>query len=324
VQRIASLPGVETAAVLAAGPPLERGGNNGVKIAGAKESEWLNVDYREITQGYFQVLGIPLKQGRAFSDADSETTKRVVIVNEAFARRYLPGGQVLGQNLYVGEVWCEVIGIVADVKSYLDQPAEPTTFIPASQAGYDTSKLFEGWFPRNIVVRTKGDPLNLSNEVRQAVASVDPLVPTGKMRSIEQLLAHSLALRSFMMLLLSIFGGLALVLASVGIYGVISYAVAQRTTEIGVRMALGASSAEVLRMVLAEGLKLVLIGLGIGVGSAIMLTRFLEEMLYGIGTKDPLVFTAVSLLLTTVALAACYIPARRATRVDPIIALRYE
>jgi len=164
----------------------------------------------------------------------------------------------------------------------------------------------------------------LNQALREALAAADPLVPTGAVRSMDQVLAGSLALRSFMMLLLSIFGGLALVLASVGIYGVISYAVSQRTREIGVRMALGARPADVLRMILTEGLKLVAVGVALGIAAALLLTRLLEGMIYGVSMRDPLIFVVVNLLLVTVSLSACYVPARRAMRVDPLIALRYE
>src|SRR5467141_3145444 len=323
-QRIEALPGVSAAGIVAAGLPLEGGGNNGVRIAGPKQAEWQNADDREITPGYFDALGISLKQGRLFTEADSEASSRVVIINEAFARRFLQSVGSLGQHLYVSGELCEVVGVVGDVKSYVDQPAEPTTFIPAAQAKLGTSSLFEGWFPRSIVVRTTGNPLILNQALREALAAADPLVPTGTVRSMDQVLAHSLALRSFMMLLLSIFGGLALVLATVGIYGVISYAVSQRTREIGVRMALGARPADVLRMILTEGLKLVAVGVVLGLVAALMLTRLLEGMVYGVRVRDPLIFVLVNLLMVAVSLAACYIPARRATRVAPLVALRYE
>jgi putative ABC transport system permease protein len=323
-QRIEALPGVTAAGVVAAGLPLERGGNNGVRIAGPKESEWISMDYREITPDYFQTIATPLKQGRGFTEADSETSNSVVVINEAAARKYFPDQSSLGKFLYVSGVLCEVVGVVGDVKSHLDQPAEPTTFVPAAQAKLGTSKLFEGWFPRSIVVRTTGDPLLLSQALRETLAETDPLVPTGAVRSMDQVLSHSLALRSFMMMLLSIFGGLALVLASVGIYGVISFAVSQRTREIGVRMALGARPADVLRMVLKEGLRLVAVGVVLGVAASLMLTRLLEGMVYGVRVRDPLIFAMVNLLMVAVALAACYVPARRATRVDPLEALRYE
>ena len=323
-QRIEALPGVTAAGVVAAGLPLERGGNNGVRIAGPKESEWISMDYREITPGYFRAIGTTLQQGREFREGDSDISHPVVIVNEAVARKYFHGQSSLGKHLYVSGVLSEVVGVVGDVKSYLDQPAEPATFIPAAQAKWGTSQLFEGWFPRSIVVRTTGNPLILNQALREALAAADPLVPTGAVRSMDQVLAHSLALRSFMMLLLSIFGGLALVLASVGIYGVISFAVSQRTREIGVRMALGARPREVLRMILTEGLKLVAIGVLLGTTAAMMLTKLLEGMVYGVSMRDPLIFVLVNLLMVAVSLAACYLPARRAMRVDPIIALRYE
>jgi putative ABC transport system permease protein len=323
-QRIEALPGVTAAGVVAAGLPLERGGNNGVRIPGAKESEWINMDYREVTPGYFQTIGTPLKQGRGITEADSEASNSVVVINEAAARKYFPNRSPLGEHLYVGGVLCEVVGVVGDVKSHIDQPAEPTTFVPAAQAKLETSNLFEGWFPRSIVVRTTGNPLLLNQALREAVASTDSLVPTGAIRSMDQVLSHSLGLRNFMMMLLSMFGGLALVLASVGIYGVIAFAVSHRTREIGVRMALGAKPADVLRMVLREGLKLVAVGAVIGVAAALMLTRLLEGMVYGVRVRDPLIFALVNLLMVAVSLAACYVPARRATRVDPLVALRYE
>jgi putative ABC transport system permease protein len=323
-QRIEGLPGVTAGGVVAAGLPLERGGNNGVRIAGAKESEWINMDYREITPGYFQSIGTPLKQGRGITEADSEVSNPVVVINEAAARKYFPDRSSLGEHLYISGVLCEVVGVVGDVKSHLDQPAEPTTFVPAAQAKLGTSNLFEGWFPRSIVVRTTGDPLLLSQALREAVAATDPLVPTGAIRSMDQVLSRSLALRSFMMLLLGFFGGLALLLASVGIYGVIAFAVSQRTREIGVRMALGARPADVLRMVLREGMTLVGAGVVLGVAASLMLTRLLEGMVYGVRVRDPLIFAAVDLLLVAVSLVACYVPARRATRVDPLVALRYE
>jgi putative ABC transport system permease protein len=323
-QRTEILPGVEATGIVAAGLPLERGGNNGVRIAGPNESEWISMDYREITPEYFHAIGMPLKQGRFFTDADSPDSNPVVIINEVVARKYFLNESPIGKRLYLGETPAEIVGIVGDVKSFLDQPAEPATFIPAAQAVYGTSKLFEGWFPRSIIVRTSGNPLNLSQSVREAVAAVDSLVPTGQIRSMDQVLSRSLALRSFMMLLLSIFGALALVLASVGLYGVISFAVSQRTREIGVRMALGARPADVLHLILAEGLKLVLVGVALGISAALFLTKLLEGMIYGVSMRDPLIFLFVNVLLVGVSLAACYIPARRAMRVDPIVALRYE
>jgi len=322
VQRLEAIPGVDAAAVIAAGLPLERGGNNGVRLPNS--SDWYSVDYREITPGFFNAMGIPLRQGRTFSEADSETADKVVIVNQAFVRRHFPTRNPIGERIFLGKTSCEIVGVVGDVKSYLDQPAPPATFVPAAQASYGTSALFEGWFPRIVLVRSNVDPLSLSRSVRDAIAAVDPTVPTGSTRSMEQVLSHSLALRSFMMFLLGLFAALALVLASVGIYGVISFAVSQRTREIGVRMALGAHPRDVLRLILGEGLKLVLAGVVLGIIAALAMTRLLSTLIYGVSATDPLIFLSVVTLLVAVALAACFIPARRAMRVDPIVALRYE
>jgi putative ABC transport system permease protein len=322
VQRLEALPGVDSAAIIAAGLPLERGGNNGVHMPNS--ADWYSVDYREITPGFFRAMGIPLRQGRVFSEADSETANKVVIVNQAFVREHFPSRSPIGEHIFLGKTSCEIVGVVGDVKSYLDQPPPPTTFIPSAQASYETSALFEGWFPRSIILRANVDPLSLSRAVRDAVAAVDPIVPTGSIRSMDQVLSHSLALRNFMMFLLSLFAALALTLATVGIYGVISYAVSQRTREIGVRMALGANPGDVLRLILGEGLKLVLAGAALGTVFALFATRFISTMIYKVSATDPLIFVSVITLLAVVSLAACYVPARRAMRVDPNIALRYE
>jgi len=322
VQRLEAIPGVGSAAIVAAGLPLERGGNNGVRLPNSTEG--YNVDYREISPGFFRAMGIPLLKGRAFSEADSETASKVVIVNQAFVRELFAGRNPLGEHIFISREPFEIVGVVGDVKSFLDQPVRRTTFIPAAQASYDTSRVFEGWFPRSLVLRTSVDPLSISRTVRDAVAAVDPVVPTGSIRTMDQVLSHSLALRNFMMFLLSLFAALALTLATVGIYGVISYAVSQRTREIGVRMALGAHPRDVLRLILGEGLKLVFAGAALGVVFALLATRFISTMIYGVSATDPLIFLSVVTLLVVVSLAACYVPARRAMRVDPIVALRYE
>jgi predicted permease len=323
-QRLSTLPGVQAAGIVAAGLPLERGGNFAVRIAGPNESEPLPCKYREASPNYFRAMGIILRQGREILETDTESSNRVVVIDETFAQKYFPGRSPLGEHVYANGALREVVGVVADVRSSLDKPAEPTAFIPSAQVSYEGSKLWEGWFPRNIVVRASGDPLALSRAVRETVASIDPLVPTGMILTMDQMMSRSQALRRFMMLLLSIFGVLALVLATVGLYGVISFAVSQRTREIGVRMALGARPGDVLRLILTEGLKLVLAGVVLGVAAALALTKLLQGMVYGVSMRDPLIFILVNLLLGIVSLAACYIPARRAMRVDPLNALRHE
>jgi putative ABC transport system permease protein len=323
VRRLEAIPGVDAAAVISAGLPLERGGRRSGRFAADAEKQYF-ADYREITPGFFAAMGVPLKQGRFFNDADAAASSKVVIVNEAFARKYFSGGSAIGQNIFTGDSPARVVGVVADVKSFLDQPAPPTTFIPAAQAVYSLSAFFESWFPRSVMVRSKVAPLSLSRAVREAMASVDPLVPAGAIRSMDQVLSRSLALQDFLMQLLSLFAGLALALASVGIYGVISYAVSQRTREIGVRMALGANPNGVLRLILGEGLKLVAVSAVLGVLAALAGSSLLANILYGVSPTDPVIFSAVVVTLMAVALAACYVPARRAMRVDPVVALRHE
>ncbi len=319
---------------MSAGLPLERGGNNDFKLIGSSDTDLHNADYREITPGYFRALGIALRDGRNFSDADSQATAPVTIVNEAFARQFFPQGSAVGQHIVLGgKIPTEIVGLVSDVKSYLDQPAPATMFIPAGQASPTMSQLFEGWFPRTVVVRVSTgsgangkaiDPLTLTRAVHDAFAEIDPLIPTGSTRSMEQVLSRSLALRNFMRMLLSAFAFLALLLAAIGIYGVISYAVSQRTREIGVRMALGATPTGMLGLILRESLQLIFLGVVIGIAAALGLTRLLSSMLYGITSTDSVIFLSVTVLLVSVALAACLIPARRAMRIDPIVALRHE
>jgi putative ABC transport system permease protein len=323
VKRIEAIPGVKGAAVVAAGLPLERGGNTnpGVRVEG--HLEFPSVDYREITPGYFRTLGVPLLAGRSFTPADSANSAKVAIINAAFARQYFHNHDPVGEHLVLDHAG-EIVGVTGDVRSNLNEPAPPTFFVPVAQASYDTDKLFQGWFPVSILVRTAVKPLALSRAVENAVRDADPGIPAGHVRSMEEVLSISLALERFLMTLMSVFAGLALVLAAVGIYGVLSYWVRQRTHEIGIRMALGAAARDVLKMVAKQGAILAAIGIVAGLGAAFGLTRLMSSLLYNVEPNDPLTFAAVSLMLAGVALLASYIPARRATKVDPIVALRYE
>jgi len=319
LRKIEAIPGVESAAVVAAGLPLERGGNSDIEVAGQKEG--FSADYREITPGYFRTLRISILQGRLFGAADSQTAHKVIIVNSAFAREHFHGRSPIGEHLKGGE---EIIGVVGDVKSYLNEPAPPTFFVPVAQAAYEADQLFQGWFPTSILVRTAQNPLSLSRAVEDALRHADPNLPIGQVRTMEEMLSLSIAFQRFLMILMTAFAGLALVLAAVGLYGVISYSVSQRRHEVGIRMALGATGRDILGAVLHDGLRLTLMGTAAGLAAALVLTQILSAMLFGVNPTDPLTFMAVSWLLISVATLASYIPARRATKVDPMVALRYE
>jgi putative ABC transport system permease protein len=324
LDQVRAIPGVEGAGVVAAGLPLTRGGNDGFHVAGANASEWYEADYREITPEYFRTMGIPLIQGRFFNEADSAEASKVAIVNQAFARWRFPGHNPIGEHLIQEKKPYEIVGVVGDVRSFLNEPAPPTFFVPVAQADYGTDQLFQGWFPTSIVVRTRENPLGLSRAVTDAIRSADPVLPVGRVQSMDQVLATSLSFQKFLMTLMSIFAGLALALAAVGIYGVMAYSVAQRVHEIGIRMALGARPRDILGMIVGQGMLLTLVGMAVGIVAAVELTRLLAGQLYGVKATDPLAFSVVVLVLAVIAFLACYFPARRAARVDPLVALRYE
>lgn len=324
VRRIEAIPGVQSAAVVGAGSPLETGGNDnpGVRIGG--HLEFPSVDYREVTPGYFRTMGVPMLAGRPFIEADSLSSAPVTIINAAFAQQYFHDQNPIGQHLMLGHTDAEVVGVAGDVRSSLNEPGPPTHFVPMAQMDFDSDQLFQGWFPTSILVRTTVNPLTLSHQVESALSDADPNIPIGHVRSMEQVLSLSLAFQRFLMTLMSLFAGLALILAAVGIYGVLSYWVRQRTNEIGIRMALGAAAHDVLRMIVKQGAILGAIGIAAGLAGAFGLTRLMASLLYGVRPTDPLTFVVVSLALAGVALLASYIPARRATKVDPMVALRYE
>jgi len=319
--RLEALPGVTGAAVVEAGLPLQQGGNATVTVSG--ENRW-SIDYRSITPGFFRTLGTPLIEGRDFTSADGTGAPPVVIVNESFARRVLSDPAPLGRTVSVEGQPRQVVGIVRDVRSFVGFPPPATVFIPSAQTPAALTRLFGSWFATHVVVRSSGDPAAVQASLARVIRETDAFVPVGRVRAMDEVLVGSLAFQRFIMALLSTFAGLAIVLASVGLYGVIAYLVAQRTHEIGVRMALGARSRDVLRMVLAHGLRLVAVGVVLGLAGALALTRFLAGQLYGVRPTDPLTFVAVTALLALVALAATWLPARRAARVNPMVALRAE
>jgi putative ABC transport system permease protein len=309
-------------------PPFSGlGSATGVHVLSQPERSLMDLPVaavRVVGPDYFSAMQIPLRSGRTFSNQELTEERHVVIINQAFAEQYLKGVNPLGQKaaIYMKSLEeskntpSEIIAVAGDVRQMgLDTPAEPTVYWPHPELVL--SEL-------TILVRTTNDPLSLLSAVRNELQQLDPAQPMAGVATMDELLSGSLSRSRFTMLVLAVFAALALILASVGIYGVIAYSVTQRTQEFGVRMALGASRRDVLRLVLRQGTRLTLLGIGLGIVAALIVTRLMATLLYGISATDPLTFTSVALLLALVALAACYIPAQRATRVDPIVALRYE
>jgi predicted permease len=322
MDRLAAQPGVRSATVVEAGLPLERGGNVNPQIEG--QAGRPSVDYRTVTPGFFQTLGVKLDQGRAIASTDAAGSEPVVNVNEAFVRRYLAGRDAVGSVLTLSGSPRRIVGVVGDVKSFIGNPAPAIIYLPSAQTPIGLTRAFGVWFPTHVIVRTAGDPATLQNSLVRTIRTVDPQVPIGRVRSMDDVLHASLQIQRFVMTLLSIFAALALVLASVGVYGLMSYVVAQRTHEIGVRMAIGARSADVMRLVIGRAMLLAVIGVVLGLVGARLLTHLLSSQLFGVQATDLVTFAGVSGVLVLVALAASYLPARRATRVDPMIALRSE
>ncbi len=320
-ERVRTLPGVKSAS-WAADVPLS-GDYDGLSfsIGGRPDppGKRREASFNVVGPGYLQTLGIPLLRGRNFSDRDTEATPRVAMINQAMVRRFWPDEDPLGKPITTdNKYFFSIVGVVGDVRQ-LGQASEtnPEVYLSYLQDPVD-------WPYRTLVVRSEGAPLKLVGLVEQAVWSVNKDQPISNIRTLEQVLADSVAQPRIFSLLLGVFAGLALVLASVGIYGVVSYSVTQRTHEVGVRLALGAEQVDVLRLVVGQGMLLTAIGLGIGLAGALAMTRFLARFLYGVGPTDPITFVLVAMTLFMVALLACYIPARRATKVDPMVALRYE
>lgn len=320
LERISHVPGVKSVAMGAGFPMLDRISATSYKVEGEPEpapGTGSLADYTPVADGYFETLGMPILQGRSFTRQDAEQSKpSVAVVNETLARRISPRSTAIGKVLFLDgpHLRLTVVGIKADTHQLgLDTETRPELFLP--MRSFDSIAL---------VVRTAGDPLRLAEAVKNQVWAIDSNQPVADVYSMDQRMADSFAQRRFNMLLFGVFAALALLLASVGIYGVLAYTVTQRMREIGIRIALGASARNVAGLVLRQGLWLALGGVLIGGGAAFTLTRWMRSLIFEVSPTDPLTFSAVSALLVTIALAASYIPARRAVRVDPVQSLRFE
>jgi predicted permease len=323
--RVGALPGVRSAAVTNWIPLTMQGDTFGVSVEGRPDpgpEKRPDVVTRVVSAAYFDTMGIQLLRGRQFDEGvDREDSMPVAVVSETTARRLWPGEDPLSKRLQPGgadpDGWIQVVGVAKDVRQF-DLTAEPRLqmYLPYAQ--------FQWFVPRQLVVKTDVEPTSLATAVRKAVWEMDKDQPVSDVRTMEEVLSESIARQRFSALLLGVFAALALALAAVGIYGVMSYAVAQRTREIGIRMALGAQAGSVLRLMIGQGLKLASAGVVLGLAGALLLTRVMSSLLFGVSATDPLTLVTISLVLVGVALLASYIPARRAAKVDPLVALRYE
>ena len=322
IERVGALPGVESVGAVAPLPLSDNNMSYSFVVLDRPEpppGQGLSASARFVTPGYFRAMGIPLRRGRMFTEQDRADTPPVLVVNETFARKYFSGEELLGKRLRLGfgRLEGEIVGVVGDVRgNSLSVPATPEYYIPQAHAASGDMSL---------VLRTSTtDPAALAPALRAVVREMDKDQPLYEVRTMNALVAHSMARQRFSTTLIGVFAALALLLAAVGIFSVMSFLVAQRTHEIGIRMALGAQASDILRMILGHGMVLTLGGVGLGLAASCGLTRLMSSLLFGVSATDPLTFGGVAVLLAFVALLACYAPARRATKVDPNIALRYE
>jgi len=326
-QKLSSIPGVTSASAASGIPPLRRINANDTEIEGyvqTPDSPAQNVDYWNVVgTDYFKTMKIKVLEGRGFEPQDdSDAAMKAVVVNQALAKRFWKGSP-LGRRVNPGfgdpKVWCTIVGVVEDTKNAgMDKPAGPELYLQVRQV----ADFLGG--NMNYVVRTSTDSLAIESSIRNVVREMDPSLPVYNLKTMNDVVSKSMVQPRFLALLLATFSGIALFLAAIGIYGVMAYSVAQRTQEIGVRMALGAQPLHVLRLIFGQSLMMLLIGTAIGLAGAFALTRLMSTLLFGVTATDPLTYVSVVGILTFVALLACYIPARRAAKVDPLIALRYE
>lgn len=325
LEHVRTIPGVQSAGVINV-LPLSKGPTTGFRIDGrpvTTPDKWPVTNFRSVSSDYFRTMNIPVMQGRAFTDADDANAPLHLMVNHALAQRDFPNEDAVGKRVTFGgtgpdnqPVWFEIIGVTANVRSLELREEAPAEL-------YFTFKQ-NPFVNMAAVIRSTVEPRSLAPALRQAVARVDHTVPVAEVQTMEHIVSESVTQPRFNLFLLGLFGGIALLLSAAGIYGVTAYTVTQRTHELGIRIALGAQVSDVLKLVLGQGMVVIAIGLAIGLASSFALMRLMRSLLFGVGENDPLTFAAITLVLLLVALLACYLPARRATKVDPLTALRYE
>ncbi|HKP73312.1 MAG TPA: FtsX-like permease family protein, partial [Pyrinomonadaceae bacterium] len=330
LHRVRALPGVENAGI-ARGLPMNGGIESGITVEGQEAASLKDVTTAVnlfAEPGYFRTMGIPLISGRYFTEQDTKDSQPVVMIDEMMVARFFPNTDPLGKRLKIGGAdnnnpWMQIVGVFKHIKHYSpDEKGRVEIYTPYMQVNPE----FFAAANRNLwlAVKTNGDPTALTAAIRNEVLQIDKDQPVSNVGTMEDIVASTVAPQKFATWLLGIFAAAAMVLAAIGIYGVMAYAVTQRTHEIGIRMALGAGQRDVLRMVVGQGMKLALVGVALGLVGAFLLTRLMSSLLFGVSATDPLTYGGVSVLLAAVALFACLIPARKATKVDPMIALRYE
>ena len=326
LDRIRALPGVEAAAKVNFAPMSSTTFYLSFAIEGrtaASAQEQSEAQYRSASVDYFRLMRIPLRRGRGFTEADGPNAAGVAVINEAMARQFWPGEEPLGKRISLrsnfGEAepeWREIVGVIADIRHFgLAAEPRPEMYVPEAQQPSGSATL---------LLRASSDPQPLAGLVKAEIAAIDKDLPVSSIATLEENTSRSIARPRFIMLLLATFASIALLLAAVGIYGVVSYSVSQRTREIGIRMALGAERSDIIRLVIMQGMMPAGLGVVAGLVAAFGLTRLMESLLFGVSAADPLTFAGVPVILTGVALAACFVPARRATRVNPMVALRHE
>jgi putative ABC transport system permease protein len=325
LERARTIPGVANVGVINT-LPLSGGPTIAYRIDGRPietVDKWVPTSFRSVSPDYFGAMNIPVLQGRTFTEEDRAGAPRRLMINQALAQRDFSNEDPVGKRITLGNtdennqpIWFEIVGVTANVRSIqLREEAPPELYFATKQLPFQNMA---------IVIRSTVDPESVAPALRQVVAEVDQTVPVAEVQTMEHIVSESVTQPRFNLFLVGLFGGLALLLSAAGIYGVTSYTVTQRTHELGIRLALGAQVSDVLKLVLGQGMAVIGIGLVLGLAASFALMRLMRSLLFGVGENDPLTFVAITLVLLVVALIACYVPARRATKVDPLIALRYE